>query len=619
MHRLFLSAARKVWLSVLLPLVVLPLLGGCDHVRSSAKAGIAPDDEEEAFMLVAGPGAEGDYAKAISTADSLLANCSMSDSLRLYLMIERDVALLNSGNLEAASAFADTLIAEGRARGVGDAVMQGEQNKGIVFRRAELYDSALACYNRGLATAIGEENVEMQQTFADMLAVVYAENSHLPEALDFARRSLGLAEELADTTAIVSAIGTVGAILTKEERYGEAVGELRPYAEVAQLTAPLYRIKFLTPLVRSYIALDSLPQAREAIDEMGRCAERYPHSHQAYSNYLTAKALLLKAEGRYGEAWGVMCELDSFGSHGKSPDLVELERADCLAKMGDYRGAYARMSRAYEALDSLRQTAIDRELAELSVRYDTLSKEMEIANLSRQRWLMVSVVLICLFALCGSTAAAVWYRRRHRIQERLTAIGKKEEYLRGIEQERTRMARELHDNIGGELLALQYRLVDNDHKRIGETLTDIAWRIRMISREMMPPEFFDTMLPNLLLDFVRKQNETYPGRHIYLTDEGDFDWFSLTARQNHELYRIVQEAVSNAIRHSDCNEIRITLDGIDNFILTIENNGIIPKDISPISPIGIGTQTIKARAAIVGATVAICRTDETYTLYIHQI
>ncbi|MCM1355862.1 MAG: histidine kinase [Staphylococcus sp.] len=618
MLRLILSAARNVWLSVLLPLMMLPLLGSCNHF-SHSKACIAPDEEEEAFMLVAGPGAEGDYAKAISTADSLLANCTMSDSLRLYVMIERDVALLNRGDLEGAGAFADTLIAEGRALGMGEAVMQGEQNKGIVYRRVELYDSALACYNRGLAIAIGEDNVEMQQTFADMLAVVYAENNHLPEALDFARRSLGLAGELADTTAMVSAIGTVGAILMKEGNYREAVGELRPYAGLSRLTAPLYRIKFLTPLVRSYIALDSLPQAREAIGEMGRCVEGYPRSHQAYSNYLTAEALLLQAEHRYGEAWEVMCELDSLGSHGKAPDVIESERADCLANMGDYRGAYTRMSRAYAALDSLRRTSIDHELADLSVRYDTLSKEMEIASLSRQRWLMVSIVLICLFALCGSTAAAVWYRRRHRLQERLNAIEKKEEYLRGIEQERTRMARELHDNIGGRLLALQYRLADNDHKRIAETLTDIARKVRMISREMMPPEFFDTMLPNLLLDFVRKQNETFPGRYIHLTDEGTFDWFSLTAQQNHELYRIVQEAVSNAIRHSDCNEIRITLDGTDKFRLTIENNGIVPGNASATSPAGIGNQTIKARAAIIGATVETCRTDETYTLYINQL
>lgn len=89
---------------------LLALTPACSHRQSAAQA-----DEEATYLLVGEPCSEGDYSTAIHRADSLLsAPINMSDTLRAYIMIDRDVSLLERGSIEWAYAYADTLIDFGR-------------------------------------------------------------------------------------------------------------------------------------------------------------------------------------------------------------------------------------------------------------------------------------------------------------------------------------------------------------------------------------------------------------------------------------------------------------------------------------------------------------------------
>ncbi len=583
--------------------------------NSKPQQTIPSDDEERVYMLVATPGAEGDFTRAVAVSDSLFANCAMSDSLKAYIMIERDVALMNGGDIERGMAYADTLIAFGRSSRIGQLEMQGEQNKGVGYRRKEMYDSAMACYTRGLDIAIKEKNTEMEQSFADMLTIACVETCHIAEALDFARRSLRLAEELADTTAIFSAIGNIGALHTREKRYDEAIKALRPYSHLLDRVSPPYRIKFLTPLVRSYISLDSLETAEKIIRRMEDAVSYLPAHHQSSVVVLTAKATLYGRQGRYRDQWRMYNLIDSLGTHGKPSETVALERAECLANMGEYRQAYDRMLNAFNSLDSVRRSDIDRELSDLSVRYDTLTKEIEIEHLSRQRWILISVILLGIM-LFGSAIIITISRRKRQLRK--AEQEKQQEYIRGLEQERSRMARELHDDVAGDLVGLQLELPALPADTSVGRLQEITAKVRRLSHELMPPQFADETLTSLLIDFVRSHNRAHPSRQIILTDEGSFDWNTLSPEQNHELYRIVQESVNNAIKHSSSGNIDITLDGSDRFALSITNRIDRPQSASTAGSDGIGTRTLMARASIIGADARTSITDTTYKITISQ-
>lgn len=594
-------------------MIILSCLSGCGNGKGAALPTVSPDDEERVFLLVAEPSSEGHYADAIAISDSLLANCAMGDTLRAYIMIERIVALANIGNLEASQAYSDTLISFGRKAGISEAVMHGEQAKGVAFRRREMYDSTMACYTRGLDVAKAAENLEMEQCFADLLAILYTEIGRNDEALGFAERSRELAEEIADTTALLSAVSTIGSVHTREKRYSEAISTLLPYSATAAEAAPAYRIKYLTPLFQSYLALDSITRAKEILGMMEEVSAFIPARHQASAVILSAQASLSGREGRYADQWRIYEQIDSLGNFGKTPENILVERALCLAGMGNYKGAYEKMEAAYAALDSVRHVDIEQSLSDFSVRYDTLNKEIEIERLSRQHWILVSVAMLCLMLLGIVVLAAVSARRRH-LQR--AAQEKQQEYIRGLEQERARMARELHDDVAGELVGLQYQLAELSPEAGAGRVGEIAGKVRRLSHELMPPQFSSQPLTALLLDYVSTFNRQHCSPRLTITDEGSFDWMSLSPEQSYELYRIVQEGVNNALKHSKASAVAITLDGSDRFILSVSNDGATPDTETDSN--GIGARTLRARASIIGARAETSLSGQTFTLTIRQ-
>lgn len=328
---------------------------------------------------------------------------------------------------------------------------------------------------------------------------------------------------------------------------------------------------------------------------------------------LTAKASLAEHEKRYPDQWELLMAIDSLGTHGKPRNLILLEHAECLAKMGRHKEAHAKSMEAYHILDSIRHSEIDTQLSDLSVRYDTLNKEMEIQRLSRQHWILVSIILLCIILLGTGAVLVTNARRRHL---RRLELEKQQEYIRGLEQERARMARELHDDVAGDLVGLQCELEIANPGANGCRLQEIADKVRRLSHELMPPQFASETLTSLLLDYVSHHNSTHNTPRLSITDEGSFDWKSLPAGTSHELYRIIQESVNNAIKHSEATYIAITLDGNERFSLSVTNDGVTDIDASPGD--GIGTRTLRARAEIIGASIEIIVKDGTYTLNITQ-
>ncbi|MDE6655197.1 MAG: hypothetical protein K2K37_12520, partial [Muribaculaceae bacterium] len=302
---------------------------------------VAENEEEAVFMLVAGPVSEGDYNLAITRADSILASPrEMSDSLRAYIMIERDNAISEYGHLDWGAAYADTVIAFGKTHDVPLAVTQGLMNRGITHRRKGNYDKAISDYKSGMAMAVEAKDTEMEQTFADMLAIACAETNLNDEAMKFAQRSLELSQEAGDITGELNSISTIGGILAKQGRHQEAISTLLPYHATASQTKSLLRVKYLTPLLKSYLSLDSLDMVHKTLAETYEALDGVPRNTQAYLVAVNTEAELAAKEGRYADQWKWLLRADTIGGMGTSPEVLLGMRARCLANMGKFADAY---------------------------------------------------------------------------------------------------------------------------------------------------------------------------------------------------------------------------------------------------------------------------------------
>lgn len=573
-----------------------------------------PVTPEDAYLydLVGEPCSEGDYTTAISRADSLLSSVSMSDSVRAFIMIDRLVSLSNMGALERARDYSDTVIDYGKSAHIDLAVMQGLQARGMMSRRFGDYASAVADLEEGMEIAVSTGDKEMEQVFAEMFSIIYAERLRTDEALDFGRRAMRLSLEAGDTAQALASLSTIGACLANDGKYREAIAELLPWKSMLPEMVPVVKVKYLTPLIKSYTALDSLARVREIISIADSAAAQLPPGHQTSLVVNDANAELARKEGRYADQLRYLQRADSFPTMGKMPQISLNTRAQCLAHLGRYAEAYDYSRKAFEALDSVSREDTDKKLSEISVKYETLQKDMEIETLRNQRLVWLLIALGAVAALAVITALAISARRR---AKRKLEQQRAEEYLRGIEQERERIARELHDDIAGDLIGLQWKIDSISADEAAEQIADVGKRVRRLSHELMPPQFSSFDFSQLLLDFTARFNASHSAHSISLTDEGSFPWQSLSPEQSHELYRIVQEAVNNAVKHGLPGEICITLRGDSRFSLSVEN----PAGPGSSDPgMSAGLRILNARADKLRASLEASLRDAIYTLNISQ-
>jgi len=185
--------------------------------------------------------------------------------------------------------------------------------------------------------------------------------------------------------------------------------------------------------------------------------------------------------------------------------------------------------------------------------------------------------------------------------------------VRATEEERRRIARELHDDTAQRLAALilRVRLAERasdpeaaaaDLAEVREELHAVSDGIRRIARGLRPPELEDVGLEAALRAHVR---ERCPPELVQL-DLGSAGE-SLALDTALAAYRIAQEALSNALRHGRAEqiELRTRRDG-DRFVLEVRDDGrgFDPEDLRDPDA-GLGLLGMKERAAAVRAHLEV--------------
>ncbi|MCL2313549.1 MAG: hypothetical protein FWC41_13920, partial [Firmicutes bacterium] len=143
-------------------------------------------------------------------------------------------------------------------------------------------------------------------------------------------------------------------------------------------------------------------------------------------------------------------------------------------------------------------------------------------------------------------------------------------YVEGLETERERISKELHDGICNDLLALEMAFKNDistkkEIQKHLDFLEKTRANIRHISHELMPPQFQYATIDEILKDYILQYNTTDKCLVKYYCDD-DYNFANLSKELAFEIYRIVQETVGNAVKHAQASEIVLKLAKIDNEI-----------------------------------------------------
>ena len=179
------------------------------------------------------------------------------------------------------------------------------------------------------------------------------------------------------------------------------------------------------------------------------------------------------------------------------------------------------------------------------------------------------------------------------------------------EKERERLSRELHDGLGQTFIGIKLKLEqlknrkydDSEYlvKEIDNSLNDAIDDIRRISNDLMPSVLKEFGIERAIKILCEKTNE-YQKTKIEFTSE--LTEKILNDKSKIYIYRIVQEAINNILKHSKASEARILFsETLDDVLVEIKDNGI-GIDISKKSvSSGAGLYNIKDRVEILEGNV----------------
>ncbi|HVI48660.1 MAG TPA: sensor histidine kinase [Chitinophaga sp.] len=168
--------------------------------------------------------------------------------------------------------------------------------------------------------------------------------------------------------------------------------------------------------------------------------------------------------------------------------------------------------------------------------------------------------------------------------------------LDGQEKERSRLARELHDSLGGRLSAIELQLTDastgkNNTGEITGQLDAAMTELRQIARNLTPETtLMRSGLAEALRDYCYMLQQTGAGITFQSFDISRDIAYPVQLM----LYRIVQEALANAVKHAGADTIIAQCSQHDQIIyITVEDNG---KGFHPSNiPANKGLESIRAR------------------------
>jgi len=341
-----------------------------------------------------------------------------------------------------------------------------------------------------------------------------------------------------------------------------------------------------------------------------------PEVTELGSSYLLAKALYHL--GKYKEAENIIVPAIRKASELNIRESI-LEAYETLTDIYKATGQYKKVVDCYDTLAVLREekTGVEKANAinQLQAKFQSAEKDKLLSQnqlmLAQQKnkiahknvWILsiASVVLLLLLIF-------VWVYLRARSEQKILANEHKIEVLKaaveGSDNERSRIARELHDGVGGMLSAVMMRFSSMHHENpaIIETtaykdsiaiLAEMGDEIRKTAHNLMPEVLLKQTLPEAVRIFCNNAQEGHDFK-INFQSYGDFSDMSQGHKLN--LYRIVQELIKNTIMHAKATTVMVQLlRNDDKLVVSVEDNGV-GFNVNEINA-GLGLYNLRTRVS----------------------
>jgi len=259
-------------------------------------------------------------------------------------------------------------------------------------------------------------------------------------------------------------------------------------------------------------------------------------------------------------------------------------------------------------------------MSELQTKYEVQQKENTIIQqrfdlVQKTYWIYAAIGLL----LFGGILWYINVKNNKRKQEQKMALALLEEkrlsekaISAAQEKERKRIAADLHDNLGAYAAAISSNVdhISNDQKNENKVYEELKGNAQAIVSQLNDTIWVLTReelaliaISDRLKVFIQRLHNSYPDVRIDVNEKIATD-HSLAPIQAFHLFKILQEAIINALKHSKCSEVLITIESNTHWKISINDNGNGLTEATKPATGGNGLHNMKNRAKESGWQIA---------------
>lgn len=519
-----------------------------------------------------------------------------------------------------------------------------DNNEGNAYLYQGNYYQALESYQKALPF-YEQEKMDAQLTIIlNNMASLFQHNEDFEQSLPYLNQALEIAKKNNDAHALGNSYNNicVGYLSINEYEAAYNYGDSAVFY-INQTDDASMQIKIESNLARMAINTNRLVQAKNLI----KSAKDKAEAIQDLEIDIVLNQTLATYHGAIGEhKRSIQFGKESLEGLKVVKDLsFEIDVLQLLKEehsiLGDYKNALFYANR----LDSVKANSFlskkNEQTNMLASLYNSNKKDKALNEqrslLDKQR--IERSRLFAAFGILSALVLSIFYYysiQRRKTREALILKEKKinefkqaeklnalDYMMQGQENERKRIAQDLHDGLGGLLTSVK-RKVDNiadqitalqEQDIVGDAsimIEKACEEVRRISHDMMPASLvslsFQEAIDELILDFSGKTD-------ISITYQFSDYWKPLSDKTKTNLYRIIQEALSNSVKHSNAKNIGITLlQENESLYVEFKDDGKGFDQDMLAAGNGIGLKNIQSRVTYLGGALTL-ETNEGCNLF----
>lgn len=543
------------------------------------------------------------YKKTIEIAkiarDKKLEN---STEIRLAFMLSDEDVL-------AAEKQFNVLLAEAQKHGFSENIIESLNGLGIIFEERKIHDEAMNYYLKALKVAEKNDLEYHQAIILNNIGLIKLYNKQTKEAkLDF-EKALFFAHKAEESRLAINLHSNLGLVNGELKNYTEAI---KHYTETLKNAK---KLGFPTATAVAYINLGSSYFENKNLDIAMKFTDSAIVLFSRFDEYdFLGKSYVLKAmvNREMGNLALARVAVDSvLAIHKRVPNPFNYASTfDVLSsiyeKEGNYEKALSYAKKYYQMDDSLSDISNQDKMAELQVVYGKERVEAELENVKSKNSLLqkenelkkARIRFTLILAFSAVVLGLGFFYIRYVVITRRQQVLFSQKLIENIDEERSRISKDLHDDIGQSLSVIKSKINMYNTGRIqaieglDTELGEVINQTRSISHHLHPSFLEKIGLARSLASLMDKTQES---TGIVCSLDLFKDIETLSTETKTQIYRIVQECINNTIKHAQATALKVSVTEQDGgFVMQYKDNGVGLKELAGAEE-GIGIMTIKER------------------------